>query len=130
MLKKFPDSNVMKLEWPIFDPDSFNRSLKPVIITRDKIEFLWSMRHYFNLQSIPYDKFLELPMHGWNMKGVKIIDMIDYERWIEPFRVLDPIVMKFEDMIKLDDFPHNEITRTRNKPDIPKEFIELVNSSI
>ena len=132
LLKKYPESNSVKLEFPIFGGQNrFEKDLKgyrPVIMTRDRKEMLWSFYNYFNMQLVPFKYFLNMPIRAYNMKGLTPLQQTDYERWITPFKKYDPWIISLDDAMKLEGFPHNEITRTKNKPDIPSDVREILDN--
>ena len=46
------------------------------------------------------------------------IKQSDYAKWMEPWKKYDPILYKFEEMIKLPGFPHENATQ-RKEPFAP-----------
>ena len=132
LMKKYPDSNSVKLEFPIYgEAHKFEKELKgyrPVILTRDRKEMLWSFYNYFSMTSVPFEDFLEMPIRAYNMKGLTPLEQTDYDRWIEPFKKYDPWILTLDEAMKLDGFPHNEITRTKNKPKMPDDVKRILES--
>jgi len=130
----YPDHNILKLEFPIYgEADKFEKELKgyrPIIMIRDKIEFLWSFYNYFSLSTVPFEDFLDMPFMAYNMKGLTPLQQADFEKWIMPFRKYQARIVKLEDMMMVDDFPHNEITRTKNKPAMPDKYRELAQQRL
>ena len=118
--KKYPDDNILKLEFPIYgEQDKFEDKLKgytPVIMTRDKVNFLWSFYNYFSLSSVPFEKFLDMPFRAYNMKGLTPLQQADFDRWIEPYKKFNPMIVRIEEAQQWEGFPHAEITKTKNKP--------------
>jgi len=124
---QYPYETHIKLEFPIFGESWKCEDLKAlkgykmIIMVRDKVDFLWSFYNYFSLDSVPFEQFLDMPFTAYNMKGLTPLQQCDYEKWIEPFRKYNPCIVAFEDVIKLPDFPHNQVTKTPNKPAMPQE---------
>ena len=119
---KYPDDNIVKLEFPIygeaykFSDFKILKGYKPIIMIRDKVDFLWSFYNYFSLSTVPFEDFLDMPFRAYNMKGLTPLQQCDFDKWIEPFKKFNPMVTRLEDMMDKDDFPWNPITMTKDKP--------------
>lgn len=118
-----------KPEWPIFwSIDKVKKFLGdriPVIVTREKSEALWSFYEYFGYRGqIPFKDFLNLRIRATNFLNYTPLEMFDYDRWINNLKELNPIIHKLEDLQKLDDYPHENLTM--RKTSIPQEEKDLV----
>ncbi len=84
------------------------KDCKPVIITRDPLERLISMWAYYGQNKFyQFNEWLQRPPmtqtgQGWQNP----LDSIRQEYHIKPFLKYKPKLYKFEKMIKLPDFPH------------------------
>lgn len=87
----------------------------PIIITRDKVEMIWSSYWYW-----PYNTYMSLPTYlkhytptETSLGDENPIHHAQYEEHIAKFDELNPILFKFEDLIKLPNFPHDNKTVTK-----------------
>jgi len=62
--------------------------------------------------------YLKLRGYVKEIGEVNPIKQSDYVRWAEPFKKWNVVVYKLEDMVKLDDFPHENPTK-RKEPFAP-----------
>ncbi len=93
----------------------------PIIVTRDVIDMIWSSYWYW-----PYNTYMSFPQYlkhevpnETSLGTENPIDHADYDRHIAKFAEMNPIIFKFEDLIKIDDFPHDN--KTIYKPQITKK---------
>ncbi len=94
---------------------------QPIIVTRDKVEMIWSSYWYW-----PYNTYMSFPQYlkhevptQSSLGTENPIDHADYERHIDKFAELNPIIFKFEDLVKIPEFPHDN--KTIYKPQITKK---------
>lgn len=121
----------VKIEWPIFWEVSKVKQLlqdrTPVIVTRNKDDFLWSFYEYFGYKGqLPFKDFLELRIRSTRFLNFTPLEMSDYDMWIDNLSSLDPIVYKLEELQSLPEFPHENLTR--RKTVIPDEEKETLSS--
>ncbi len=84
----------------------------PIIVTRDKVEMIWSSYWYW-----PYNTYMSFPDYLKHITPTETslgdenpIHHAQYEEHIAKFDELNPILFKFEELIKLPNFPHDNPT--------------------
>ncbi len=77
--------------------ETHNKGLRPVFITRDPAEKLWSEYHYFDYK-MTFIEFLDHRSTEVCDGYTTPIERCDYFRWIEPFKHLNPLVVTLESM--------------------------------
>jgi len=116
--------NVKRLDiaYESIAPYSYQRkypNYRPVFVTRDRADMLWSIYQYEYKQEISFQKFVE---------DKKIIEKADFNRWIRPFadRELNPLVLNLDEMVKEKGFPH--LNKGKKYSEIPLTFRTLVDN--
>ncbi|UVF62430.1 hypothetical protein [Nitrososphaeria virus YSH_922147] len=117
-----------KNEWPVYwDIERLRNHLQdriPVIVKRKKIDALWSFYEYFGYRGqIGFKDFLEIRIRNNNFLNMTPLEIYDYSH-IERIKELNPIVYDIEELQKLDDFPHENITL--RKTSVPDEIREIL----
>ncbi len=79
----------------------------PIIITRAPIQMIWSSYFYWHYKSVmSFPKYLKHKVRRESSLGDENpIDHADYEKHIAKFADMNPILFKFEELLKLPDFP-------------------------
>ena len=102
----------------------------PIIVTRDPVEMIWSSYWYWaykDIMSIP--QYLRYRTDVESTLGFENpAEHADYEKHIHKFVEYEPIVLKFEDLVKLDGFPHEN--KTWEKPGITPHYREMILGAI
>ena len=121
------------VELAYYPPDrywsTYHNNDIPVIITRDPVDRIWSAYHYFGYyRTMSLQEFLS---HGKASEtGVGINNPIlqsDYTRYIKPWEKYGVITYRFEDVIKLPGFPHEN---SNKHGIIPDRYRELIHDSL
>lgn len=91
----------------IYYPDATDRfkshyqhTHRPVFITRDPTEKLWSEYHYFERyrEEMTFIEFLDYRSDQVDQGYTTPVERCDYFRWIEPFKQFNPLVLSLENM--------------------------------
>jgi hypothetical protein len=103
----------------------------PIIITRDPIQMIWSSYwywHYKDIMSFPdYLKYTKSGKES-SLGNENPIEHADYEKHINKFLDMKPILLKFEDLIKIDGWPHEN--KTEKKPELPLKFRQMIEEAL
>lgn len=101
-----------------------------VIILRDNVKRIWSNYHYFDhYDKMTLEEYLNYDIHGYRMGIANPIKQADYNKWLEVWSPLKPIIVYLEDMQKMDGFPHmNKTGERREYPEITTDEISLISS--
>ncbi len=108
----------------------------PIIITRDPVEMIWSSYNYWYYKdAMSFEKYLDYRVQREGNIGYENpLDNADYEKHINKFLDKKPIMFKFEEMLTIPGFPHENPThidfKGTPKPPIPKKYRELVQSRL
>jgi len=101
--------------------------VKPVFIVRNPVDRIWSCYRNFTSTPRDYEEFLSYNDKSYDGTGVSnIIEKSNYQRYIDIFLELQPIVYKFEEVVKQDNFPHLHNTSR----EMPVEFREMVQQKL
>ena len=104
--------------------------IRPYFVTRDPIERIWSAYLFFGHQTIgDYPTYLINRLYQPYGEGNPIMQS-NYEKWLKPWQEYHPKVVELEDLNKIYDFPHMNITKdTRYKnvdvPEFTEEYRQL-----
>jgi len=102
----------------------------PIIITRDPIDMIWDSYwywHYKSLMSFPEYLTYSTERES-NLGHENPIDHADYEKHILKFAELNPILFKFNEMIRIPGYPH--VNQTDNKPQITPEYRKMIEKAL
>jgi hypothetical protein len=102
----------------------------PIIVTRDPVDMIWSSYWYWPYNTyMSFPKYLkhEVPMES-SLGTENPIDHADYERHIEKFADMNPIILKFEDLVKFPDYPHDN--KTVYKPQITQAQRDKITEAL
>jgi len=107
------------MEWEKLGLDECKKRHKgkiPIIITRDKADRAWSMYYYASMYvKMSWLQFLKVP--NWEYTHVmNPVEFGHYENFINRWRWEDPVILRFEEIIKDHSLP--KINETKGK--IPK----------
>lgn len=100
-LRKYLNCGINEL---VYYPDAVerfeihNKGLRPVFITRDPTEKLWSEYHYFDQKQRTFIEFLDYKSTELCDGYTTPIERCDYFRWIDRFKHLNPLVLSLENM--------------------------------
>ena len=88
----------------------------PIIITRNPIDMIWSSYHYWHYKDVmTFPEYLTYRVTRESNLGYENpIEHADYEKHINKFLDMKPLLFKFEEMVGLPDYPHEN--NTENKP--------------
>lgn len=98
-------------------------SKRPIIIIRDKAERAWSMYFWGSMNvKMSWEKFLHVK--SWDYTHVmNPIEFSHYENFIQNWRPLNPIILRFEEIITDSSLPHMNSTADKlgtKKPKLPR----------
>jgi|TARA_B110001454_G_scaffold211802_1_gene227881 hypothetical protein len=99
-----------------------NDKIKPLIIKRDPIKRIWSSYWYFDLEEKPfrekytYEEYLHIDMYAHHLGELNPIRCSNYNKWINNWKELNPIIYEHEELIKIPNFPH--LNKTNNIPEM------------
>jgi len=103
---------------------------QPIIVTRDPIAMIWSSYWYW-----PYNTYMSFPQYlkhevptETSLGTENPIDHADYERHIAKFADMNPLMFKFEDLITLPDYPHDN--KTIYKPQITLKQTKWIEDAL
>lgn len=115
----------------IYKRKYLDNAIRPVFITRDPAQRIWSHFHYFNYSvSMSFEEFLCMRGHNDVFGEENPISQSNYSKWIRPFLPYDPIVVDVDDMQENPNFPTiNKTSKEHDNytQDIPSHFTALVN---
>ena len=102
----------------------------PIIITRDPVEMIWSSYWYWHYKDVmPFHKYLKHRVTRESSLGNENpIDHADYEKHINKFLDMKPVMFKFEEVVKLPNYPH--VNETGYKPALPLKFRVLIEEAL
>ena len=96
----------------------------PLIILRDPIERAWSHFHYM-FQNKPYDE-TDDKIKAERLEKVSRLSC--YTRWLGEWLDLGAVVLWYEDLIELPNFPHEN--KTKVKPELDEDTSAMINNFI
>ena len=107
-----------------------NPGRTPIIMTRDPIQMIWSSYFYWHYkETMSFEKYLKHKVVRESSLGNENpIDHADYEKHINKFLDMKPILLKFEDMITIEDYPHEN--KTEKKPTITPKYVEMIQKAL
>ena len=112
---------------------------RPVFITRNPADRIWSGYHYFNLyQSYTFKEILSGKISTkYDDMGMRDpIEQSDYATYIKPWEKLDPIILSMEEMADVEGFGKENITPPRHfekrglERKMPAELRKLVDDMV
>jgi len=116
--------NVKKLEiaYQLGAPYTLKRkypNYRPVFVTRDPADMVWSMYNYEYRQEMSFESFVERK---------DVVDKADFRKWIKPFieRELNPLILNLDEMMKEEGFPH--LNKNKKYHEMPLKFRALVDN--
>lgn len=138
--KKFPKAAVTRVEL-IYDPkgidyyQTYHKGWKPVIITRDPADRIWTAYHFWKfMDRMEFDQFLHYVDPIMNNVGCNNpIAQSDYDRYIEKWKAFDPVVVSLEQMSREKDFPHLQRTQEVKNitiEEMPKFYRDIVKKAL
>lgn len=106
----------------VLDVKSKYPDYQSIVITRDPIQRIWSgFNFWLYHEMMSFSHYLKLQRISRTLGEENPILQSYYYYWIDRVkRVLNPIIVRFEDLIKLPDFPHEN--KTKVKPVLPLSF--------
>lgn len=134
----FPDTEIKKMETMVYDTygveqfkDSYS-DFKPVIITRDPADRLWSGYYFYEFnKKMPFEDFVKRRSGDMFHAGLgEPIKQSIYTDYTKTWRDLEPIHVTLEDLAKIDDFPHMLETTNKDMFPMPAFYRSLVEKSI
>ncbi len=107
---------------------------RPVIIVRNPVDRILSAFRYFEFyKKMSLEEFLKDKVdHDGRLGTGDPIECSDYQKWINKWMHLDPIVVKLETMRALGNFPNENPTEGRagEWPTLRKEDTELITNEL
>lgn len=107
-----------------------NPGRQPIIIIRDQIQMIWSSYwywHYKDVMSFP-NYLVHKTRRETALGNENPLDHADYEKHIQKFADMDPLLFDFGEMIQFPDFPHEN--KTTGKPQIVEKFRAMIEKAI
>ena len=84
-----------------------HRARKPILVLRDPIKRIFSHYHYKqNHQSGDIYEIHEKTLDEALENHPELLNASNYEKYLKKWSEVNPIIVYFEDLIKLDGFPH------------------------
>lgn len=134
-----PDTSVVRFEYAWKREgakacEEKHSNKRPVIIVRNPVDRIWSAFRYFEFyKKMSLEEFLKNKVdHDGRLGTGDPIECSDYQKWIDKWMHLNPIVVKLETMIVLGNFPNENPTEGRagNWPTLSNEDTELITNKL
>lgn len=115
---KYPNQDVTRSEyfWELKkskkEIDEIYKDYQMVIILRDNVERIWSGYRFYCHTDLSIDEYLKFTNgEDWGHLQINPVEQGDYKYWINLWKEYNPIIVWLEDCIKLEGFPHENITK-------------------
>jgi len=102
----------------------------PLIITRDPVQMIWSSYFYWHYKVVmKFEKYLTHRVHRESSLGHENpIEHADYEKHVRKFEDMNPILYKFEELIQIEGYPHEN--KTDKKPQITPKYQKMIEAAL
>lgn len=120
-----------KSEWPyLWGMDKLKKHLgdsRPVLVTREKHDALWSFYEYFGYKGkIDFFDFLNLRIRNTRFLNHTPLEIYDYDGVIKKLEPLNPLIYKLEELMQEPSFPHENPTMMKSI--IPEQYRKTLYS--